>query len=398
MCFSMGSCASGRAWIIGIAALLLALVGAIARAEEPQHRLGAERSTFTVTKRVVARFLLPKGADVDDLQWSPDGKRLAVARAHGEVVLLPSWRTFPASSHQGAFGSVQLRWSPEGQQLAIVNDLLEAVKLKTGQREVVGVHFLCAAWLPDLRRLEAPDPTAGLLGVKSFPPASTVTVIARPWVNDRAGEKYLYSPLLLNTRGVCSALSSDGKVLVTRQPQVAEYGSGDTTSIIVWRLRLRDGHVLWHRTVPIRLPPDYDNDRVVWSESQQAAAVSFAGATDGRSARNLHVVTRQHILRYYPERLEMPKWLLSDPVWLGSSVVFAESGYGRRGDSIVSFEAFSGMRKVLFRGAEAYRGPAVSPDSKKFAYAQMKGGRWEVLVVAVDSRGSAKQLRSHRQR
>src|SRR5207244_11532902 len=129
-------------------------------------------------------------------------------------------------------GTGWVRWSPDGKQLAVVRGLLEVVTLKTGRREVVGDGFLCAAWLPDLRRLDAPDPAAGLAGVKAFSPARGVSIIALPFVRRADDEKYPFGTLALNTRGMVTTLSANGEVVLSRPFHIYDFHSVEDGDMI----------------------------------------------------------------------------------------------------------------------------------------------------------------------
>src|SRR6266542_1271361 len=73
-------------------ALLSTAVGVLS--SEPQHqRNPAPPLAYTVTHTVLSRFPLGKGHEVEDIRWSPDGKKLAVAGEDGQVLLLPNRKT-----------------------------------------------------------------------------------------------------------------------------------------------------------------------------------------------------------------------------------------------------------------------------------------------------------------
>jgi hypothetical protein len=160
--------------------------------------------------------------------------------------------------------------------------------------------------------------------------------------------------------------------------------------MVLWRVSLRDHRILWSRTTSTGGSDGYSYDRIIWSEALQTAAISFAGATDGESFRQLVLVGRAGIVRSKPPRDEWPTDLLSDPVWLGSKVVFAEGRWDhveapnrKRTNVLSSFDARTKKHRILFSGADGYSAPAVSPDRTRLAYAQAKGDAWEVVVVAV---------------
>jgi dipeptidyl aminopeptidase/acylaminoacyl peptidase len=377
-----------RPWRISAIFALLVSASVAAGAAPQRRRQATAQTTHLPMRSALARFPLPKGKSVDDLQWSPDGRTLAAASHDGQVVLLPSGRTFPANSREGAAGVVRVRWSPDGRQLAIVRGVLEVLTLKTGRREVAGLDFLCATWLPELRHLDVPPTTAGLVGVRAFPPVHGVTVLAKPYIITQPEIMYACQPILPSTRGVVTTLSSDGKVIVSRLSHTFEFGSVEDADCVVWRVRLRDGRILWHRALRTQLPEWYDYDRIAWSEPLQAAAVSFAGCTDGENFRTLYIVTRRRVVRYVPKGARLPTCLLSDPVWLGPSVIFAEGNYNRNWTGITQFDGRTRRRRVLFTGANEYRAPAVSPDGRKLAFAERKGGRWEVALFAVKREAS----------
>jgi hypothetical protein len=184
---------------------------------------------------------------------------------------------------------------------------------------------------------------------------------------------------------VPAALSPDGKVLVERlRIPNSDFGQG---AVHVWRHDLRNGKADWTRRRGLYL--EYTSyTRAVWSEPLQAVAVSYPGATDGESFRQLVIVTRTRELEYVPLHYNTGPHLQSDPVWLGNQVIFAEGGCkdieapDRVWTNLISsYSIPSGRHRILFSGADDYLAPAVSPDQSRLAFAEKREGRWELLIV-----------------
>jgi DNA-binding transcriptional ArsR family regulator len=215
-------------------------------------------------------------------------------------------------------------------------------------------------------------------------------IIVRLSASRRGSRRHLFRRVRVSENAEPTALSPDGKVLMVGLPKKgSDYVYG---ALFVWHPHFPEGRIRWSRRIGLywEYPP---YARAVWSEPLQAVAVSFAGATDGESCRTLTILTRTREMDYRTSLFALPTQLLSDPVWLGNRVIFAEGGWDdieaadRMWRSVISsLEVPRGRHQVLFAGADDYRAPAVSPDNGRLAYAEKRGGQWEVVVVAVKDR------------
>ncbi|MFI6011503.1 toll/interleukin-1 receptor domain-containing protein [Streptomyces sp. NPDC051243] len=96
---------------------------------------------------------------VDDLQWSPDGRRLATASWWGKRALV--WRIDGTPERSFSYGSLspfepRVAWSPDGRWLASTGGALRLWSLGDGTKRELTVHdedITPAGWAPDRRRL-----------------------------------------------------------------------------------------------------------------------------------------------------------------------------------------------------------------------------------------------------
>jgi dipeptidyl aminopeptidase/acylaminoacyl peptidase len=376
--------AAGRAVLV--VALLTAAVGALS--SDPQHRQKPQPAlAYTVTHTVLNRYPLGKGEDVADIQWSPDGRKLAVAREDGQAVLLPDRKTLWADSKK-TWGGTRLWWSPDGRQLALLRQgTLEILTVNTGHWQRIGDGIFSVAWLPT-RRPGSPTSIVGELVCVKYAGPNDDIIIARLSTGGRGSRRCSFRRIHVSKSVVPTALSPDGRVLIVGLPQKgSDY---DDAALSVWHPRFPEGTIQWNRRLGFYW--EYKAyARAVWSEPLQAAAVSFPGATDGASLRRLVVVTRTREIYYQAPQYDLSASLLSDPVWLGNRVIFAEGGWdnfeapNRKCTYVISsLEVPRGSHEVLFAGADDYRAPAVSPDNRRLAYAEKRRGSWEVVIVAID--------------
>jgi hypothetical protein len=360
------------------------------------------RRASAVLGGVLQRFPLNGNAPVSDLEWSPDGRVLAVAREGAEVMLLPSRKVVHKHKGWQYERETRLCWSRDGRRLATLGDALRIDTLATGKTEDYGENFISIASLPSSLTQGMIDPPE-FICVYNFPLLYGVTVVGFPRLLTDPEDKWPIDPMRLNTQGVISALSPDARVVLTRRVETVDFATFEHGGPIVWRVRLRDGKILWHRSAARYTPEAYSIDRVVWSEQQQGAAVTFTTSTEG-STRALAVVTRSRTYDCQPPRYT-PPWVLKDPAWLGDQVLFVASGSVRRGarrgqfeESISSFQVPAGRYRVFVSGAYLYSSPAVPLDGTRLAYAEGRGryvsgefrGRWTVIVRAVQWRALAR--------
>ncbi|WP_370418973.1 toll/interleukin-1 receptor domain-containing protein [Streptomyces sp. QH1-20] len=96
---------------------------------------------------------------VDDLQWSPDGRRLATASWWGKRALV--WRTDGSLERSFSYGSLspfepRIAWSPDARWLASTGSAVRLWSLANGTSRELTVHdedITPAGWTPDGRRL-----------------------------------------------------------------------------------------------------------------------------------------------------------------------------------------------------------------------------------------------------
>jgi hypothetical protein len=383
-----------------VAAALLTLAIGVLSSETGRNPARDPPSADSSAYTVFDRYPLAQTHAVEDIRWSPDGKKMAVAREDGQVLLLPDEVTLWTGNRESLGYPTRLWWSPDGRQLAVLRqEVLELLTLETRQRRVIGDCVFSVAWLPSPRR-ETPAPHSGELICLKRSSADNGEVIVARVSGSRGSRRAIFEPIPVSTGIEPTALSPDGNAMIAGLPIKGVYYVHGLLS--VGQPPLPGGTVQWTRQVDFYWEyPAYA--RAVWSEAMQAVAVSCAGATDGASFRGLTVVTRERELEYRPPQDPTPADLHSDPVWLDDQVIFAEGGCDTTDGAdrecsnvLSSFQVPSGRRRVLFSGADDYRAPAVSPDGRKLAFAEKRAGRWEVVVATVYRNTPRRLALSHR--